>query len=289
MKNDWITIEAESVDEAKKMASDQMNVPLKKLQCEVLQEEKKTLFGKVKEQAKIRVKVKEEGSFKEEEQAGVKKELSSQDQEKVLAAKEYLTLLLSGLGVEEIRIEDQMMEDGRVVLNLQGEHINYAVGRRGATIDALQYLTSLCANQGSDEYLRFTLDTGEFRKKREETLKRVAERYAKKALRTGRRVTLEPMNPYERRIIHSEIMKIEGVTSTSFGEEPRRRVAIYAQGQQGSENRRRKKAPEISRDPEKRPSNRPSTYNFEKDFLKEREDAPIYSKIEPEDYGDEEI
>ena len=94
------------------------------------------------------------------------------------------------------------------------------------TIDAIQYLTSLAVNRLDGDYMRITIDSGNFREKREKTLESLAKRLARNVVRSGRSVTLEPMNPYERRIIHATVSTIEGATSSSIGEEPNRRVVI---------------------------------------------------------------
>ncbi len=120
------------------------------------------------------------------------------------------------------------------------------IGRRGETLDALQYLASLIANKGHDDYVRVTLDIANYREKRKATLVALAQKSAKHALRSGRRVTLEPMNPYERHIIHATVQEIEGVKSHSIGSNIDRRVVISPEDgfrpqggiRRGSENRK---------------------------------------------------
>ena len=117
-------------------------------------------------------------------------------------------------------------EEGNVLVNMQGDTLGILIGRRGETLDALQYLTSLLVNKGSEQYIRVTLDTENYRAKREEALTRLANRMANRAIKTGRKVVLEPMNPYERRILHSALQANEAVTTHSEGEEPNRHVVI---------------------------------------------------------------
>lgn len=117
-------------------------------------------------------------------------------------------------------------EDDHLFVNLVGDSTGVLIGRRGETLDALQYLTSLVINKGLSEYKRVTLDTENYRKKREETLVRLANRIAGKVARTGKRVVLEPMNPYERRILHSTLQDNPKVETVSEGEEPFRRVIV---------------------------------------------------------------
>ena len=114
---------------------------------------------------------------------------------------------------------------------LSGENMSILIGRRGETLDAIQYLTSLNVNRGREEYLRVTLDTENYRAKREEALRKLAVRMANRCKKSGRRVALEPMNPYERRILHSALQADEEVTTHSEGEEPYRRVIITLNNQ----------------------------------------------------------
>ena len=116
--------------------------------------------------------------------------------------------------------------DGNVYGYINGDTLGILIGRRGETLDAVQYLTSLKVNRGREGYIRVTLDTENYRAKREDTLIRLVNRMANRALRTGRKVSLEPMNPYERRIIHYALQQTEGVDTHSEGEEPNRHVVI---------------------------------------------------------------
>ncbi len=117
-------------------------------------------------------------------------------------------------------------EEGNVRVDMHGDKQGILIGRRGETLDALQYLTSLNVNRGQDEYTRVTLDTENYRAKREEALKRLANRMANRAVKTGRKVVMEPMNPYERRILHSALQQNDAVTTHSEGDEPNRHVVI---------------------------------------------------------------
>ena len=117
-------------------------------------------------------------------------------------------------------------EEGNVRVNMEGDTLGILIGRRGETLDALQYLTSLQVNKGQSEYTRVTLDTEGYRAKREEALVRLANRMAGRCQKTGRKVAMEPMNPYERRILHSALQDHPAVTTHSEGEEPNRHVVI---------------------------------------------------------------
>ena len=143
----------------------------------------------------------------------------------------YLQSILSNLGCENIDITVAEIEGGSQI-TLKGEGLGVVIGHRGETLDALQYLVSLAENAGVSGYYRVVLNTGDFREKREQTLVALAKRMAEQAIRSGKCRTLEPMNPYERRIIHTTVQNIDGVTSTSFGEGAGRRVVIAPEGKE---------------------------------------------------------
>ncbi len=145
--------------------------------------------------------------------------------EKVDCAIAYLKSIFAEMGLETVEIKATAIRDG-AVLTLSGEGLGVLIGRRGETLDALQYLAGLVANRLEGDYFRITIDSGNYRQKRERTLEQLARKLSGQVLKNGRSVTLEPMNPYERRIIHATVQTIEGVTSASTGEEPNRRVVI---------------------------------------------------------------
>ena len=140
-------------------------------------------------------------------------------------AQSFLQELTQLMGVE-VSVDVNTDEEGNVRVNMQGDSQGILIGRRGETLDALQYLTSLQVNKGRGEYIRVTLDTEGYRARREEALIRLANRMANRAVKTGRRVSMEPMNPYERRILHSALQGNPAVTTHSEGEEPNRHVVI---------------------------------------------------------------
>jgi spoIIIJ-associated protein len=137
----------------------------------------------------------------------------------------FLMELTKLMGVD-VTIDMGTDAEGNVYGYINGDTLGILIGRRGETLDAVQYLTSLKVNRGRDSYTRVTLDTENYRAKREDTLIRLANRMANRALRTGRKVSLEPMNPYERRIIHYALQQTEGVDTHSEGDEPNRHVVI---------------------------------------------------------------
>ena len=140
-------------------------------------------------------------------------------------AKAFLAELTGLMGVN-VEIEVGNDEEGNVFVQMTGDTLGILIGRRGETLDAVQYLTSLKVNRGQENYTRVTLDTENYRAKREDTLIRLANRMANRAVKTGRKVSMEPMNPYERRIIHSALQANQAVDTHSEGEEPNRHVVI---------------------------------------------------------------
>lgn len=144
-------------------------------------------------------------------------------------AAEYLRTILSGMGLKDIQVEIREEEAG-AELALTGEDIGFIIGHRGETLDALQYLASLVANHVDESYYRITLDVGNYREKRKETLENLGKKMAAHAVKTGRNASLEPMNPYERRIIHTAVQTVEGAKSWSEGEDLARHVVIGPEG-----------------------------------------------------------
>ncbi|MBP1557670.1 MAG: KH domain-containing protein [Oscillospiraceae bacterium] len=144
---------------------------------------------------------------------------------KVEAAESYINDVIKAMDLGEITISTTVV-DNVINFKLEGDVSGAAIGRRGETLDALQYLTGLAANRLDGDYVRIVLDSGNYRDKRRHTLEQLAKKLANSVLKSGRSTTLEPMNPYERRIIHSTVADIEGVTSSSIGEEPNRCVVI---------------------------------------------------------------
>ena len=143
---------------------------------------------------------------------------------KVKLAKDYITSILRAMDVD-VEFKVYQNETGAVI-NIESNNNGTIIGRRGETLDAIQYLCSIIANKGDKDYYRITIDCLGYRSKRKETLEQLAAKVAKSVLRTGRSQPLEPMNPYERRVIHSAISNIEGVSSRSVGEEPYRKIII---------------------------------------------------------------
>ena len=155
---------------------------------------------------------------------------------KVKLARDYITSILRAIGVDAEYMIYQ--NETGAIINIQSDNNGTIIGRRGETLDAIQYLCSIIANKGDKEYYRITIDCLGYRSKRKETLEQLAAKVAKSVLRTGRSQPLEPMNPYERRVIHSAISKIEGVSSRSVGEEPYRKIIISSNNPRRNDRRR---------------------------------------------------
>ena len=136
----------------------------------------------------------------------------------------YLNGIVTAIGLSA---EYQtVIEDGEISVQITGKNLGAVIGRRGETLDAIQYLVSLVANRGEEDYLRITVDCGGYRRKRKTTLEELAKRLSSQVLKANVSKTLEPMSPFERRVIHSTVSQIEGVSSASVGDEPYRRVVI---------------------------------------------------------------
>lgn len=198
------------------------------------------------------------------------------------SAVRYLTKVLTALGAENFHIETAL-NGGTVYLDIVGEKLGVVIGRRGETLDALQYLTILASNKTEDSYCRISVDCNGYRAKRKETLEQLAEKISHRVLKQGRRITLEPMNPYERRIIHSKVMEIDGVYSNSIGEEPFRKVVISAtarpsySGNNGGRNGRGRDRDRIPTGKSYRQSAGYST-SFEREYKRTQSEPVTYSQ-----------
>lgn len=192
-----------TVEDAKAAAALSFNVQEKDISFEILEEPKRGFLGIVKGEARV------EASF---------------TPSKCYIAESYLRSVMGALGLDT-GMTSKVVDNG-LEIKLAGDSEGTIIGRRGETLDALQYLTSMVCNKNDREYYRITLDSNDYREKRRETLEALAIKVAKSVLKNGRTSALEPMNPYERRIIHSAVSTVPGVASRSVGEEPYRKVII---------------------------------------------------------------
>lgn len=194
---------AKTVDDAVEQGLAELGMTRDEVEIEVVEQPARSLFGLFSKPAKVKIYVKN---------TPVKK------------AKEIITNILEILELEAeiiIKEKDQMLS-----VNLEGENLGILIGRRGETLDALQYLIGLSVNKNKENRKKFILDIEGYRKKREETLKKLALKLANKARQRGRNVVLEPMNSLERRIIHTALQGREDISTFSEGEEPYRKIII---------------------------------------------------------------
>lgn len=203
---------------------------------------------------------------------------------KVKLARDYITSILAAMGVTaEYTIYQN--ETGSII-NIESDNNGTVIGRRGETLDAIQYLCSIIANKGDKDYFRITIDCFGYRSKRRETLEHLAAKVSRSVLRSGRSQALEPMNPYERRVIHSAVSNIEGVSSRSVGEEPYRKIIISSNNPRRDnrrrDNRRGDKRDRRPRDFDRKPVD--LSTSFEKDYKRPKPEDSIegglYGKIE---------
>ncbi|MHB1394613.1 MAG: RNA-binding cell elongation regulator Jag/EloR [Clostridia bacterium] len=229
-----MTIEksAKTIEEAVQSALEELKADKEKVDIEVLEKPAKGIFGIGSKHARVRVSIKEEKVPEKARDKRVENRADSRETritdftlEKEKARK-FLRDVLESMDIKaEIRLRDT--SEG-LYINLAGPKMGVIIGRRGQTLDSLQYLVSLVVNKNKerDSFVKVILDTEDYRKKREETLQRLAKRLAERVQKTGKNVELEPMNPYERRIIHSTLQEFEDITTFSEGEEPYRKVII---------------------------------------------------------------
>ncbi|HHU31791.1 MAG: RNA-binding cell elongation regulator Jag/EloR [Zhaonellaceae bacterium] len=199
-----IEIAAKTVESAVETALKELQVSREDVEVEVLEEPSKGLFGLIgSRMAKVRVTVKK----------------TAED-----LAVEFLTNVFRNMGLS-VNMNCKT-DNGYINISIKGTRLGILIGRRGETLDALQYLTNLAVNRKTEKRVNIILDVEGYRKRREETLNRLARRLAEKVKRTGNKVMLEPMNPHERRIIHTALQNNMDVTTYSEGEEPYRKVII---------------------------------------------------------------
>lgn len=153
-------------------------------------------------------------------------ELAKVEEKTVKACEKFISDVMDAMKMEGIKITSCVDEEGALAINMDGPDMGILIGKRGQTLDSLQYLTNRVANKMQDGYVRVKLDTEDYRRRRKETLENLAKNIAGKVKRTRRTVVLEPMNPYERRIIHSALQSDPAVSTHSEGEEPYRRVVV---------------------------------------------------------------
>lgn len=255
-----------SIDEAVELALDDLKVSRDEVNIQVLEEPSKGFFGIGAKLALVRVEKKpvekkeiKENEIKEKKEA-VKEEVKTEKKEKLSKPekqqkknknskkKEHVNIALDDVDVDSLQVvvEHEALDflkevsekmglslefvvrtgEDLVYIEMSGKDSRTIIGKRGQTLDAVQYLTSLVVNKDKNNYIKVVLDAENYREKRQKTLEQLANRLASKVVKTGKYVRLEPMNPYERKVIHSTLQRNGKVTTRSEGEEPYRRVII---------------------------------------------------------------
>ena len=202
---DFVEFSAKTVDDAITEACQKLTVTSDKLEYEVVEEGSSGFLGIGAKPAVIKARIKNSVADK---------------------AKEFLKEVFDAMNIVVVINVKYDEENRNIDIELSGDEMGVLIGKRGQTLDSLQYLVSLVVNKDEDEYIRVKVDTEDYRKRRKETLENLAKNIAYKVKRTKRPVSLEPMNPYERRIIHSALQNDKYVTTHSEGEEPFRRVVV---------------------------------------------------------------
>ncbi|WP_449073266.1 RNA-binding cell elongation regulator Jag/EloR [Ruminococcus sp.] len=323
---------AKSIEEAKYLAAEKFGVSEDQIVYRILEEPKKGLFGKIKREAQVEAVYEEPAAAAAPETPAetpaapvsqpVQEAVSSVEEIVIdkddnsptrgmeseaiedilteenmtpglLRARQYIADIYAAMGIT-VTITTMRTANG-IRMELRSDNKSGTIiGRRGETLDSIQYLASILVNKDSEDYCRLLLDSNGYREKRRKTLEQLAEKIARSVLRSGRSTTLEPMNPYERRIIHSKISEIEGVTSKSVGEDPYRKVVVSSttgrrsggnRGGRGGQNRGGKR-PYRERKPEdfQRKNLDSMKTSFERDYKKPKPEdelnAGLYGKIE---------
>lgn len=201
----YIEKEGKTVESAIEEGLNELNISRDEAEIEILDEGNKGLFGLIGGRSAL-VRIYKKISYEE-------------------IVSGFLSPILKAMGVED-KMDVIIDDDNNLTVRLLSDNIGIVIGRRGETLDALQYLLGLAVNRRSDNFVRVTLDVGNYREKREETLEKLAVRLAERVTKTRKNMTLEPMNPYERRIIHAALQGYNSIETFSIGEEPNRKVVI---------------------------------------------------------------
>lgn len=208
---------------------DEKKEPKKEIKKDTKKEKKyvKAQTEVQKETVKVKAEERKNSKTEETEKAPAKREIVTVrvTEEAKSAVEGFLADTLKAMGME-VELTSVIEEDGSLTVDMKGENMGILIGKRGQTLDSLQYLANRVANKHQDGYVRVKLDTENYRARREETLKHLAKNIAHKVKRNRRPVALEPMNPYERRIIHSALQGNKFVETVSEGEEPYRHVVV---------------------------------------------------------------
>lgn len=251
---EYITVSAKTLDDAITEALIQLGVTSDQLDYEVIEKGSAGFLGIGMKQAVIKARKKVEKPVEIKKQEPVKEpksepvvetvkepsqpvveqpvvekketELAKVQVETINECEKFISDVLKAMGMDDVKVISQIDHEGALSIEMEGSNMGILIGKRGQTLDSLQYLANRVANKMQDGYVRVKLDTENYRTRRKETLENLAKNIASKVKRTRRPVSLEPMNPYERRIIHSALQTDSAVSTHSEGEEPYRRVVV---------------------------------------------------------------
>lgn len=230
--NGSIRVSAKTVDDAITEALIQLGVTSDRLEYEVIEKGSAGFLGIGMKQAVIEARRKPEPKEEKIEEPVVEepvkaepKKVETVQPQTIEAVEDFLKNTMKAMDME-VELKTEIDQDGALCVDMSGEHMGILIGKRGQTLDSLQYLANRVANKHQEGYVRVKLDTENYRARREETLRHLAKNIAHKVKRNRRPVALEPMNPYERRIIHSALQSDPYVMTHSEGEEPFRKVVI---------------------------------------------------------------
>ncbi|SFS04727.1 RNA-binding cell elongation regulator Jag/EloR [Anaeromicropila populeti] len=224
---DWVEFTAKTVDDAITEALIKLETTSDKVEWKVIEKESRGVLGLFSRPARITVRLKAE---EQEEKVNVVENVISKTVGNAVSnyeavASEFLKNVLREMKISA-NVETKLVDENQLDINIDGQDMGVLIGKRGQTLDSLQYLTSLVVNKESSAYIKVKIDTENYRERRKETLENLAKNIAFKVKRSKHSVSLEPMNPYERRIIHSALQHDKFVETHSEGEEPYRKVVV---------------------------------------------------------------
>ncbi len=202
--------------------------PVRETEKEPVREIKKEVKKETKKEVKREPKKEQKKEIRKETKKEKKTDIKLEKVEDITieTCEKFVLDVLKAMDMGDVSVTSTIDEEGALSINMEGDNMGILIGKRGQTLDSLQYLTNRVANKMQEEYVRVKLDTEDYRRRRKETLENLAKNIASKVKRTRRTVALEPMNPYERRIIHSALQSDPAVSTHSEGEEPYRKVVV---------------------------------------------------------------
>ena len=248
-----------TIDEAKEAAIKEFCVDVSRISFDIIEQPKKSLFGKNKGEAKIS---------------------ASYEETKIDVAIAYIRNVLLKMDISDVTFKVDEI-DGGALIEIISPDSDVFIGKKGEVLDSIQHLTSLVCNKVDKEYYRISLDSNGYRAKRKVQLENLAEKMSRSVMKNGRSSALEPMNPYERRIVHAKVAEIEGVSSHSTGQDPFRKVIISSDVKKPEKRTDFSKKSKLTNSKSR---NFDFKTSFEKDYKKPRPEdnlkSGLYSKIE---------